>query len=67
MFHLRSGDIKLYVGISNLLKASKTYLSSTSVMANSKWDYVKKFELDDTLLPNSFAVARIDGRGNPTF
>lgn len=38
-------------------------LAVSPVMAHSKWEYVKKFELDDTLLPNSFAVARIDGRG----
>lgn len=38
-------------------------ISYSPVMAHSKWEYVKKFELDDTLLPNSFAVARIDGRG----
>ncbi len=41
----------------------KRKISYSPVMAHSKWDYVKKFELDDTLLPNSFAVARIDGRG----
>ncbi|ODM98825.1 putative tRNA(His) guanylyltransferase [Orchesella cincta] len=40
-----------------------TFFHSSSAMANSKWDYVKKFELDDTLLPNCFAIARIDGRG----
>ncbi|CAL8070301.1 unnamed protein product [Orchesella dallaii] len=41
----------------------KSFFHTSSAMANSKWDYVKKFELDDTLLPNCFAIARIDGRG----
>ena len=40
------------------------YFFHTSAMAHSKWEYVKSFEIDDTLLPNSWAVARIDGRGN---
>jgi len=35
----------------------------TPIMANSKWEYVKSYELDDTLLPNCWIVARIDGRG----
>jgi tRNA(His) guanylyltransferase len=32
-------------------------------MAKSRWDYVKKFELLDALLPETWIVARIDGRG----
>ena len=32
-------------------------------MANSKFEYVKKFEQSTTLLPNTFMVVRIDGRG----
>ncbi|KAF2075439.1 hypothetical protein CYY_003268 [Polysphondylium violaceum] len=31
-------------------------------MANSKYEYVKGFELPDTLLPNVWIVVRIDGR-----
>ncbi|RWV86026.1 hypothetical protein BHE74_00015941 [Ensete ventricosum] len=31
-------------------------------MANSKYDYVKKFENDDRLPPSSWIVVRIDGR-----
>lgn len=30
-------------------------------MANSKYEYVKLFERDDILLPNTFPVIRIDG------
>jgi tRNA(His) guanylyltransferase len=32
-------------------------------MAQSKFEYVRKFELVDTLLPNTWIVVRIDGRG----
>ncbi|KAI8809783.1 tRNAHis guanylyltransferase-domain-containing protein [Cladochytrium replicatum] len=32
-------------------------------MAKSKWEYVKNFELDDTLLPSTYIVIRIDGHG----
>ncbi|KAL3423444.1 tRNA guanylyltransferase [Phlyctema vagabunda] len=32
-------------------------------MANSKYEYVKAFEQPDTLLPNTWVVVRIDGRG----
>ena len=31
-------------------------------MAKSKYEYVKAFETDDQLLPNTFLVVRIDGR-----
>lgn len=32
-------------------------------MANSKYEYVRAFELDDTLLPGCFIVIRVDGKG----
>ncbi|OJJ74320.1 hypothetical protein ASPBRDRAFT_193048 [Aspergillus brasiliensis CBS 101740] len=32
-------------------------------MANSKYEYVKSFEQPDALLPNTWVVVRIDGRG----
>ncbi|KAL4774507.1 tRNAHis guanylyltransferase [Aspergillus nidulans var. acristatus] len=32
-------------------------------MANSRFEYVKAFEQPDTLLPNTWIVVRIDGRG----
>ncbi|KAL8795879.1 MAG: hypothetical protein Q9195_001759 [Heterodermia aff. obscurata] len=32
-------------------------------MANSKYEYVKSFELSPILLPNTYIVVRIDGRG----
>jgi len=31
-------------------------------MAKSKFEYVKKFEIMDPLLPNTWMVVRIDGR-----
>lgn len=31
-------------------------------MAKSSFEYVKKFELDDSLLPNSWIVVRLDGK-----
>ncbi|KAJ9151911.1 tRNA(His) guanylyltransferase [Pleurostoma richardsiae] len=36
-------------------------------MANSKWEYVKEFEQPDKLLPNTWIVVRIDGRGFTKF
>ncbi|KAK3383029.1 Thg1 C terminal domain-containing protein [Lasiosphaeria ovina] len=36
-------------------------------MANSKYEYVKLFEQPDQLLPNTWAVVRIDGRGFTKF
>ena len=32
-------------------------------MSKSKFEYVKKYEADDSLLPNSWIVIRIDGKG----
>lgn len=36
-------------------------------MANSKFEYVKKFEQSNVLLPNTYMVVRIDGRGFTKF
>lgn len=33
------------------------------IMALSKWEYVKVFESEEKLLPNCWAIARLDGRG----
>lgn len=32
-------------------------------MSNSKFEYVKSFEIHNELLKNTFIVIRIDGRG----
>jgi tRNA(His) guanylyltransferase len=31
-------------------------------MAKSKFEYVKQFEMDDTILPGTYLILRIDGR-----
>uniref|UniRef100_A0A3Q2QEU7 Probable tRNA(His) guanylyltransferase n=1 Tax=Fundulus heteroclitus TaxID=8078 RepID=A0A3Q2QEU7_FUNHE len=36
--------------------------SSSSVMAKSKFEYVRSFETDDTCLRNCYIVVRLDGR-----
>eukprot|EP00877_Chromochloris_zofingiensis_P006558 jgi/Chrzof1/2155/Cz11g04100.t1 len=36
-------------------------------MANSKYEYVKKYELDDTLLPGCWIVLRVDGKAFTKF
>lgn len=36
--------------------------STTSTMANSRFDYVKSFESDDKILPNCWIIVRIDGK-----
>ena len=37
--------------------------AKSSRMANSKYEYVKRFELDDSLLPGCWIVIRLDGKG----
>jgi tRNA(His) 5'-end guanylyltransferase len=32
-------------------------------MANSRFEYVRNFELADNLLPSTYLVVRIDGKG----
>eukprot|EP00898_Chlorokybus_atmophyticus_P006834 jgi/Chlat1/7151/Chrsp57S06743 len=36
-------------------------------MANSRYEYVKQYELDDRLLPGCWVIVRIDGRGFTRF
>ena len=36
-------------------------------MVNSKWEYVKDFEINDSIIPNVYIVIRIDGRGFTKF
>jgi tRNA(His) guanylyltransferase len=36
-------------------------------MANSRYEYVRSFELDDTLLPGTWIVVRLDGRNFNNF
>lgn len=39
------------------------FFHRSAVMAKSKFEYVKNFELEDKLLPNCWIVIRIDGKG----
>ena len=36
-------------------------------MSHSKFEYVKKFEYEKSLLPNTYIVVRVDGRGFTKF
>ncbi|CAM9381150.1 unnamed protein product [Scytosiphon promiscuus] len=36
-------------------------VSTSPTMANSRFQYVKKFELSDALLPDTYLIARLDG------
>jgi tRNA(His) guanylyltransferase len=47
-----------YIQPGNIVKASANH-----TMANSRFEYVKGFERPDNLLPNTWIVVRIDGRG----
>lgn len=40
----------------------KRFLNVSSRMANSRFDYVRDFETNDTILPNCWIVVRIDGK-----
>lgn len=48
---------------SKLFQSTKILVSKISNMAKSKYEYVKEFELEDKILPNSWFVVRIDGKG----
>merc|ERR1712037_42598 len=44
----------------------RLFTSATAAMSSkgiNKWEYVRGFELDDRLLPNSWIVVRVDGKG----
>lgn len=40
----------------------KHFLSTSSSMANTRFDYVRDFETNDRILPNTWIVVRIDGK-----
>lgn len=40
----------------------RRYLFVSPAMANSRFDYVRNFEGDDTILPNCWIVVRVDGK-----
>jgi hypothetical protein len=37
--------------------------NTLTVMAKSKYEYVKEFETDDKMLRNVYVLVRIDGKG----
>lgn len=39
------------------------FITTSKLMANSKYDYVKQFEQNDSCLPNSWIIIRVDGKG----
>jgi len=41
--------------------------TTVNLMAKSKWEYVKDFEIGDSILPDVFIVVRVDGRGFTKF
>lgn len=45
-----------------LYSTIKRFLSVSSTMANSRFDYVRNFEKDDSIIPNCWIVVRIDGK-----
>ena len=38
-------------------------LSCSSAMAQSKFEYTRRYEVEDKLLPNTWIVVRVDGKG----
>ncbi|XP_033830531.1 probable tRNA(His) guanylyltransferase isoform X2 [Periophthalmus magnuspinnatus] len=50
------------VAQSRLAKSLASLSISSSVMAKSKFEYVRNFEADDTCLRNCYIVVRLDGR-----
>ena len=43
--------------------AIRRLFSTATAMSHSKYEYVRGYELDDRLLPNSWIVVRVDGKG----
>lgn len=60
MFHLKPRTLNLLYGI---IGATRRNFHKSLTMANSRFDYVRSFETEDTLLPNCWVVVRIDGKG----
>lgn len=44
------------------LNVNQRNLVTSSIMANSKFDYVRSFEMEDKVIPNVWIVVRIDGK-----
>lgn len=44
------------------LNVNQRNFVTTANMANSKFDYVRSFEMEDKIIPNVWIVVRIDGK-----
>lgn len=60
MFNLRPRTLNTLFGI---VGAARRNFHKSLTMANSRFDYVRTFETEDSLLPNCWMVVRIDGKG----
>ncbi|KAL2039278.1 hypothetical protein N7G274_007946 [Stereocaulon virgatum] len=69
--HYEAAGVSRQIDIIELLSAVSRieslspipYLHPSRDMANSRYEYVKAFEQTTILLPNTYIVVRIDGRG----
>ncbi|CAG9784341.1 unnamed protein product [Diatraea saccharalis] len=52
----------LWTNLFRKKQIAKPILLFTLKMAKSSFEYVKNFEIDDTLIPNTWIVVRIDGK-----
>lgn len=59
--------IKVPCGWCLITAAKHSSERRNTTMAKSRYEYVKAFELDDRILPQTFIVVRIDGRGFSRF
>lgn len=55
-------SIKLFNSL-NLQLKTKRFLNIGISMACSRYEYVKDYERDDSILPNVWIVIRVDGKG----
>lgn len=53
----------LFKNIYRLVQHTRKHSLHTCVMACSRYEYVKNFEVEDSLLPNVWIVIRVDGKG----
>ena len=60
--HLRLLQKVVCVSINRGSSLAVRSVHSTSAMSNSKYEYVRGYEADDRLLPNTWIVVRVDGK-----
>jgi tRNA(His) guanylyltransferase len=59
---LTSSKLLTKTHYANQLTCAVRGLKISSSMAQSKFEYTRKFETEDKLLPNAWIVVRIDGK-----